>query len=343
MTNTDVRPLRNGAAWSCDVDERGATGTLPGWRKAGKVIDADNEHLIARQADRAVDVADGTGPASSRTATPGRQSRQARRCFVRQSLRHSRPLPRTPSRGLAAALRGLTQEGLIIIIYDQIQTDDEGVVSQPEYTFEKPSSGPNDRDHLRPPRTSRGPGARGRECALRARGAALGLAHGRLDVAQLVAGLVALRADLRLEPLEVSARDSHRRHFRRRLRPAGRCARRALPQRQFRERREDLLRPASGTRRRGPRASTPRRGYARPRRAPCRRSDLCHCRPPRSLCRGTFVRAPTPGGAPGRPADGGCRRRVRCAGRPEPNAATRSSWSAPLIEDADPPRDEVRQ
>ena len=148
MTNTDVRPLRNGAAWSCDVDERGATGTLPGWRKAGKVIDADNEHLIARQADRAVDVADGTGPASSRTATPGRQSRQARRCFVRQSLRHSRPLPRTPSRGLAAALRGLTQEGLIIIIYDQIQTDDEGVVSQPEYTFEKPSSGPNDRDHL---------------------------------------------------------------------------------------------------------------------------------------------------------------------------------------------------
>ena len=67
---------------------------------------------------------------------------------MRQSLRHSRPLPRTPSRGLAAALRGLTQEGLIIIIYDQIQTDDEGVVSQPEYTFEKPSSGPNDRDHL---------------------------------------------------------------------------------------------------------------------------------------------------------------------------------------------------
>ena len=69
---------------------------------------------------------------------------------MRQSLRHSRPLPRTPSRGLAAALRGLTQEGLIIIIYDQIQTDDEGVVSQPEYTFEKPSSGPNDRDHLSP-------------------------------------------------------------------------------------------------------------------------------------------------------------------------------------------------
>jgi len=112
------------------------------------------KHLIARQADRAVDVADGTGPASSRTATPGRQSRQARRCFVRQSLWHSRPLPRTPSRGLAAALRGLTQEDLIII-YDQIQTDDEGVVSQPEYTFEKPSSGPNDRGHLRRRRSVR--------------------------------------------------------------------------------------------------------------------------------------------------------------------------------------------
>ena len=29
------------------------------------------------------------------------------------------------------------------------QTDDEGVVSQPEYTLTKPSNGPNDRDHLR--------------------------------------------------------------------------------------------------------------------------------------------------------------------------------------------------
>ena len=27
-------------------------------------------------------------------------------------------------------------------------TDDEGVVSQPEYTLPKPSNGPNDRDHL---------------------------------------------------------------------------------------------------------------------------------------------------------------------------------------------------
>ena len=34
------------------------------------------------------------------------------------------------------------------------QTDDEGVVSQPEYTLTKPSNGPNDRDHLNPPRLS---------------------------------------------------------------------------------------------------------------------------------------------------------------------------------------------
>ena len=31
------------------------------------------------------------------------------------------------------------------------QTDDEGVVSQPEYTLTKPSNGPNDRDHLNLP------------------------------------------------------------------------------------------------------------------------------------------------------------------------------------------------
>ena len=30
------------------------------------------------------------------------------------------------------------------------QTDDEGVVLQPEYTLTKPSNGPNDRDHLIP-------------------------------------------------------------------------------------------------------------------------------------------------------------------------------------------------
>ena len=38
------------------------------------------------------------------------------------------------------------------------QTDDEGVISEPEYTLTKPSSGPNDRDHLSPPdRTHRTP------------------------------------------------------------------------------------------------------------------------------------------------------------------------------------------
>ena len=33
------------------------------------------------------------------------------------------------------------------------QTDDEGVVLQPEYTLTKPSNGPNDRDHLTVPPT----------------------------------------------------------------------------------------------------------------------------------------------------------------------------------------------
>ena len=56
--------------------------------------------------------------------------------------------PPDPLPGLKAALRGLTHEGLIII-YDQSQTDDEGVVSQPGYTLSKPSNGPNDRDHLK--------------------------------------------------------------------------------------------------------------------------------------------------------------------------------------------------
>ena len=40
------------------------------------------------------------------------------------------------------------------------------------------------------------------------------------------------------------ARDTGHRRFRRRLRPAGRCVGRALPQLQFRERREDLLPPS---------------------------------------------------------------------------------------------------
>ena len=87
--------------------------------------------------------------------------------------------------------------------------------------------------------------ARGRGCALQARGAALELAHGRLGVPQLVAGLVALPANLRFETLEVRARDSGRRRFRRRLRPVVRRVGRALPQLQFRERREDLLPPSA--------------------------------------------------------------------------------------------------
>ena len=67
--------------------------------------------------------------------------------------------PPDPLPGLAAALRGLTHEAArfpssssSMIRY---QTDDEGVVSQPEYTLTKPSNGPNDRDHLSPPRPLR--------------------------------------------------------------------------------------------------------------------------------------------------------------------------------------------
>ena len=114
-----------------------------------------NGHLIARQADRAVDVADRTGPASSRTPYPAAEQAgpQVLRAPVAAAL--SSPPP-DPLPGLTAALRGLTHEAArfpqlhsasssSMIRY---QTDDEGVVSQPEYTLTKPSNGPNDRDHL---------------------------------------------------------------------------------------------------------------------------------------------------------------------------------------------------
>ncbi len=82
-----------------------------------------NGHLIARQADRAVDVADGTGPASSRTPYPTAEQAgpQVLRAPVAAAL--SSPPP-DPLPGLAAALRGLTHEAArfpqLIIIYDQI-------------------------------------------------------------------------------------------------------------------------------------------------------------------------------------------------------------------------------
>ena len=111
-----------------------------------------NGHLIARQADRAVDVADGTGPASSRTPYPTAEQAgpQMLRAPVAAAL--SSPPP-DPLPGLAAALRGLTHEAArfpqLIIIYDQIPDRRRGRGSQPEYTLTKPSNGPNDRDHLR--------------------------------------------------------------------------------------------------------------------------------------------------------------------------------------------------
>ena len=103
-------------------------------------------HLIARQADRAVDVADGTGPASSTTPHPAAE--QAGPQVLRAPVAAALPSPPPdPLPGLAAALRGLTHETASSSMI-RYQTDDEGVVSQPEYTLSKPSNGPNDRDHL---------------------------------------------------------------------------------------------------------------------------------------------------------------------------------------------------
>ena len=141
-----ARPLPVAGAGLDQAAQRLVCGAAP-----RAVLDG---HLIARQADRAVDVADGTGPASSRTPYPTAEQAgpQVLRAPVAAAL--SSPPP-DPLPGLAAALRGLTHEAArfpqlhssssSMIRY---QTDDEGVVSQPEYTLTKPSNGPNDRDHL---------------------------------------------------------------------------------------------------------------------------------------------------------------------------------------------------
>ena len=149
-----ARPLPVAGAGLDQAAQRLVCGAAP-----RAVLDG---HLIARQADRAVDVADRTGPASSRTPYPTAEQAgpQVLRAPVAAAL--SSPPP-DPLPGLAAALRGLTHEAArfpqlhsasssSMIRY---QTDDEGVVSQPEYTLTKPSNGPNDRDHLTPhPRAS---------------------------------------------------------------------------------------------------------------------------------------------------------------------------------------------
>ena len=142
-----ARPLPVAGAGLDQAAQRLVCGAAP-----RAVLDG---HLIARQADRAVDVADRTGPASSRTPYPAAEQAgpQVLRAPVAAAL--SSPPP-DPLPGLAAALRGLTHEAArfpqlhsasssSMIRY---QTDDEGVVSQPEYTLTKPSNGPNDRDHL---------------------------------------------------------------------------------------------------------------------------------------------------------------------------------------------------
>ena len=143
-----ARPLPVAGAGLDQAAQRLVCGAAP-----RAVLDG---HLIARQADRAVDVADRTGPASSRTPYPTAEQAgpQVLRAPVAAAL--SSPPP-DPLPGLAAALRGLTHEAARIPQLHsassssmiRYQTDDEGVVSQPEYTLTKPSNGPNDRDHLR--------------------------------------------------------------------------------------------------------------------------------------------------------------------------------------------------
>ena len=110
-----ARPLRVAGAGLDQAAQRLVCGAAP-----RAVLDG---HLIARQADRAVDVADRTGPASSRTPYPAAEQAgpQVLRAPVAAAL--SSPPP-DPLPGLAAALRGLTHEAArfpqLIIIYDQI-------------------------------------------------------------------------------------------------------------------------------------------------------------------------------------------------------------------------------
>ena len=110
-----ARPLPVAGAGLDQAAQRLVCGAAP-----RAVLDG---HLIARQADRAVDVADGTGPASSRTPYPTAEQAgpQVLRAPVAAAL--SSPPP-DPLPGLAAALRGLTHEAArfpqLIIIYDQI-------------------------------------------------------------------------------------------------------------------------------------------------------------------------------------------------------------------------------
>ena len=96
-----ARPLPVAGAGLDQAAQRLVCGAAP-----RAVLDG---HLIARQADRAVDVADGTGPASSRTPYPTAEQAgpQVLRAPVAAAL--SSPPP-DPLPGLAAALRGLTHE-----------------------------------------------------------------------------------------------------------------------------------------------------------------------------------------------------------------------------------------
>ena len=96
-----ARPLPVASAGLDQAAQRLVCGAAP-----RAVLDG---HLIARQADRAVDVADRTGPASSTTPYPAAEQAgpQVLRAPVAAAL--SSPPP-DPLPGLAAALRGLTHE-----------------------------------------------------------------------------------------------------------------------------------------------------------------------------------------------------------------------------------------
>ena len=121
-----ARPLPVAGAGLDQAAQRLVCGAAP-----RAVLDG---HLIARQADRAVDVADGTGPASSRTPYPTAEQAgpQVLRAPVAAALSS---LPRTPSRGspprFADSLMRPQDSHSSSSSMIRYQTDDEGVVSQP--------------------------------------------------------------------------------------------------------------------------------------------------------------------------------------------------------------------
>ena len=142
-----ARPLPVAGAGLDQAAQRLVCGAAP-----RAVLDG---HLIARQADRPVDVADGTGPASSRTPYPAAEQAgpAGASCASRRGafVPSPGPPPGARRRDFADSLMRPQDSHSSSSSMIRYQTDDEGVVSQPEYTLTKPSNGPNDRDHLKQP------------------------------------------------------------------------------------------------------------------------------------------------------------------------------------------------